>query len=102
MVEIQQAITPDVRLKEIRAGIDGIDEQIVALWVERNRLAAEAGTIKRESGLPVYAHERDLEVRDNFGRLCEDNGIRRDVGREAIGILMKTSYEAQGVRGLGG
>lgn len=82
-------------IEAIREEIDGIDAQIVALWARRNELAAAVGDAKRETGTPVYVHSRDLEVRDRFGRLCEDNGIRRDLGQTVIGTLMTSSYEVQ-------
>jgi chorismate mutase len=82
-------------LEAIREEIDGIDAQIVALWARRNELAVAVGEVKRENGTPIYAHSRDLEVRDRFGRLCEDNGIRRDLGQTVIGTLITSSYERQ-------
>ncbi len=95
MSELDTVTNPAERLAGLRAEIDAIDEQIIALWAQRNNLAAAVGAIKQETGAPVYAHNRDLEVRDRWGQRCEEVGIRRDLGREACGLLMTTSYAAQ-------
>lgn len=52
----------DDALVALRAGIDRVDREILALLNERARLVSEVGECKRASGAPIYqaARERDL------------------------------------------
>ena len=49
-------------LQRLRERIDGLDEALVRLLVERARLAAVIGQTKRESGLPIHAPDREDAV----------------------------------------
>ncbi len=49
-------------LARLRAQIDKLDQQILALINERAKLAAEIGTLKNEHGLEVYSPAREEEV----------------------------------------
>jgi chorismate mutase len=50
-------------IDELRARIDVIDEQLVALLNTRAACAIEIGRLKRELGLPIYQPERETAVR---------------------------------------
>jgi chorismate mutase len=49
-------------IDELRARIDVIDEQLVALLNTRAACAIEIGRLKRELGLPIYQPEREAAV----------------------------------------
>lgn len=49
-------------LDDLRARIDGIDEQLVRLLNERATCALEIGEIKKGMGLPMYQPAREAEV----------------------------------------
>jgi chorismate mutase len=49
-------------IDELRARIDVIDEQLVALLNTRAACAIEIGRLKRSLGLPIYQPEREAEV----------------------------------------
>lgn len=53
---------PGDPLGELRARIDALDEQLIALISERGHLAAEIGRIKALAGTPVYAADREAVI----------------------------------------
>jgi chorismate mutase/prephenate dehydratase len=50
------------RLKELRAEIDAIDDEILALLNRRAKAALEVGAIKGELGMRFYVPEREAEI----------------------------------------
>lgn len=54
------ADTPD--LSRLRAEIDTVDAQLVALIARRAEAVASIGAAKRAAGMPVYAPDREREV----------------------------------------
>jgi chorismate mutase/prephenate dehydratase len=54
----------DARLAPLRARIDELDQQLVALLNERARVVVEVGHIKRTGDSPIYAPEREQRVLD--------------------------------------
>jgi chorismate mutase/prephenate dehydratase len=80
-------------LEPIRAQIDGLDQQIVALLNRRLELAAEIGRLKRSKGAPVYVAEREDAVLRritalNRGPIKEEalRAIYREVMSAAIAL----------------
>jgi chorismate mutase/prephenate dehydratase len=49
-------------LEALRARIDELDRRLVELLNERARVVVEIGRIKRASGAPIYAPDREAEV----------------------------------------
>ena len=49
-------------LKEVRKEIDGIDDELVSLFVRRMRIAAQVAAAKRESGGPITDPERERAI----------------------------------------
>jgi chorismate mutase/prephenate dehydratase len=56
----------DQRLVPLRAKIDALDEQLLALLTERAKTALEVGQIKKESSAPIFRPERELQVIQNL------------------------------------
>ena len=52
----------NIDLKKIRAQIDRVDEQIVALFCERMELSAAVAAAKRVERLPVEDETREQEI----------------------------------------
>lgn len=48
-------------IKELRSRIDGIDEELVALFLRRMEVSAEIGAYKKERNLPIFVPERERE-----------------------------------------
>jgi len=55
-------------LKDFRARIDALDDQIVALLDERTRVAGELAVAKRAEQAPTYDPERERDVLDRLAR----------------------------------
>ncbi len=55
----------DEKLTPLRARIDAIDAQILALLGERAGVAQEVGHIKAETNAPVFRPEREMQVLRN-------------------------------------
>lgn len=62
-------------LKDYREKIDGIDRNIVELFVERMKTSAEIAEYKKENGLPVFDEQREKEllagIGESGGEYCE-------------------------------
>ena len=48
-------------IKELRSRIDGIDEELVALFLRRMAVSAQIGAYKKERDLPILVPEREQE-----------------------------------------
>jgi chorismate mutase / prephenate dehydratase len=65
-------------LPELRAAIDALDTQLLALLNQRALLASEVGELKKREGTPVFRPEREAQVihglqQANSGPLERDN-----------------------------
>ena len=61
----------------LRAHIDALDEQIVAMLARRRDLIARAAEIKAGIGLPARIDDRVEEVVANAGRHAASHGLDR-------------------------
>ncbi|WEF23725.1 chorismate mutase [Paracoccus sp. S3-43] len=59
----------------LRAHIDALDEQLVALLAQRHALIARAARIKEQVGLPARIDDRVEEVVANVGRHAASRGL---------------------------
>jgi chorismate mutase len=88
------------RIAGLRTQIDVIDQELVKLLGRRLKLAAEIGTIKAETGLPIYDFSREREVHENIRRACRKTKILLE--EDALDIfqaILKSSLSAQMRRG---
>ena len=60
-------------LNEIRNRIDGIDDQIVKLFVERMKLTEGVAKYKVEHSLPVFQGKREKEILERVASMSPDN-----------------------------
>ncbi len=72
----------EATLAQLRARIDKLDREILALLNERARLAAQIGSLKNEHGLTVYSPAREEEVIQNV--LARNSGPLSDTCVRAI------------------
>lgn len=56
-------------LKKLRAGIDSLDTEIIALIQKRAGYAQEIGRVKKESGGPIYRPDREKDVYEKVTKL---------------------------------
>ena len=59
----------------LRAHIDTVDEQLIALLAQRHALIARAAQIKAQIGLPARIDNRVEEVVANVGRQAASRGL---------------------------
>lgn len=71
--------------EELRAEIDAVDDQLLALLNERARLAVEIARLKEREGAPIVDRERERTV---VGRACAANG--GPLPRRAVARIFRT------------
>ncbi len=69
-------------LPELRAQIDAVDRELLALLNQRARIAESVGQIKRAEGSPVFRPEREAQVIEQLRQ--ENGGPLRD---SAVGAI---------------
>ncbi len=62
-------------MQDIRAEIDQLDANLVAIFAQRMRYIDRAAQIKQAVGLPARIPERVEEVVGNIARLAEAQGL---------------------------
>ncbi|HBE84141.1 MAG TPA: chorismate mutase [Blastocatellia bacterium] len=70
-----------MKLHECRDAIDSIDVQLLGLLNRRAAIVKEIGLLKRQAGIPVADHQREIYVtqriiEQNPGDLCDEAAIR--------------------------
>ena len=55
-------------LKDIRADIDRIDDEMIKLFVQRMDCARRVAEAKRETGRPIRDHAREREIVNRLTR----------------------------------
>lgn len=79
-------------LARLRGKIDRIDGQLLALFLERMRVADEIGETKRGLGLPVRDEAREAEL---LARIRTQAGERADEAEALFRALLAISRGSQ-------
>ena len=79
-------------LDTLRLRLDGIDRQLVQLFVRRQELSRDIGAYKAACGLPVQDPEREAQVLRSRGDLAPE---RREQVERLYETLMVLSREEQ-------
>ncbi len=87
-------------LKDLRADIDEVDKQMVALLARRKELVARVGKIKNEHGLPVYLPEREAQLVAARRAEAERAGLSPDMMEDVLRRVMRESYASEGEHGF--
>jgi len=66
-------------MRELRAGIDDLDRELVMLIAERARYIDRAIVLKARDGLPAYIPERVEEVVENVRRTARELGAPEQI-----------------------
>lgn len=83
----------DRELKALRGRIDGIDERLVSLFVERMELSAEIGDRKRARGLSVRDAAREEELLARVRELAGEHGGEAEAVYQTILSLSRKAQQ---------
>ena len=59
-----------MKIEDLRAEIDRVDDELLRLLNRRAQLAVDVGTLKLAAGLPVHDPDREQSI---LARLCQTN-----------------------------
>lgn len=82
-------------LNNPRKSIDKIDEQILDLLKERNKIVNKVIETKIENKLPIYVPERELEKIDSFRNKARERGLDEDWAEDFLRMIMSASRASQ-------
>jgi isochorismate pyruvate lyase len=82
-------------MQDIRAAIDALDAELVALLGKRMRVIERAGEIKKGEGLPARITERVEEVVSNVRQLSQQHGLKPDVMESLWRALIEDSIRRE-------
>jgi chorismate mutase len=84
------------RITTLRASIDRVDEMLVALVGERQRLARAVGAAKRAAGLAPVDDAREQAVIRHIASLAADHGVSGEDASALADQLIRSACAAQG------
>jgi chorismate mutase len=92
-----EACQAAARVGQLRTSIDRIDEMLVSLIGERQRLAAAVGAAKRTAGLPPVDATREAAVVDQLVAHGQDHGVAEHEIRLLAEQLIRLARTTQGL-----
>ena len=84
-------------LNELRNEINGIDDEILNLFLRRMALARQVAEYKREHNLPIYQPQREQEILESVAKRSGELG---GYARELFTTLMDLSKQYQRDQGV--
>ena len=85
------------RVDSLRASIDRIDEMLVSLIGERQRLARAVGAAKKSAGLPPVDATREHDVIQRIVDHASDHGVSENEARVLADQLIRLARTTQGL-----
>lgn len=85
------------RVDSLRSQIDRIDEMLVSLIGERQRLARAVGTAKRAAALPPVDGSREHDVIQRIVNHASDHGVSENEARVLADQLIRLARTTQGL-----
>jgi chorismate mutase/prephenate dehydrogenase len=85
-------VEPEDPLAALRARIDEVDGELIALLARRLDLVRQVGGIKGQHGLPVYAPERERDLIAARRADAAAAGLPGDLVEDVLRRLMRESY----------
>ena len=82
-------------MSELRAGIDAIDQELIALLARRAGFIDRAIELKPAEGIPANAPDRVEQVVCNVRRLAADCALAPDLAESLWRILIDWSIERE-------
>ena len=85
------------RVDSLRASIDRIDEMLVSLIGERQRLARAVGIAKRSAAMPPVDGTREHDVIQRIVDHANDHGVSENEARVLADQLIRLARTTQGL-----
>ena len=85
------------RVDSLRASIDRIDEMLVSLIGERQRLARAVGVAKRSAAMPPVDSTREHDVIQRIVDHASDHGVSENEARVLADQLIRLARTTQGL-----
>jgi chorismate mutase len=85
------------RVESLRSSIDRIDEMLVSLIGERQRLARAIGTAKRTAAMPPVDATREHDVIQRIANHASDHGVNETEARLLADQLIRLARTTQGL-----
>ena len=82
-------------LEDLRKQLTGVDEQIVDLIAERQRIVGDIGRNKQSTGVGTRDYAREKDVLDMGRQRAEQVGIDPDLAEEVLRKLIRSSLASQ-------
>ena len=82
-------------LEELRSKLTAVDEEIVELIAERQRIVGDIGRSKRSSGAGTRDYAREKDVIDMGRSRAESLGLDPDVAERVLQQLIQSSLASQ-------
>lgn len=82
-------------LEDLRKDLSAVDQQLVELIAERERLVSEIGRDKRSSGKGTRDYAREKDVLDMGRTQAADLGIDPDLAEDVLRKLIRSSLASQ-------
>jgi len=82
-------------LQTLRAEIDALDHQLLALLAARLEVARTIGVTKRAQGMAIHQPEREAAMREDRLRLGRDLGLPQQLVLEVLEAMLEASKRGQ-------
>lgn len=83
------------KLKKLRGKIDSIDNQLFQLLVERAKVSAEVGDVKKSIQKEIFDREREAEIFAILHSKCRKFNIDFEYVSNIWKIILNKSHEIQ-------
>ena len=82
-------------LKALREQIDALDSQLVDLLAQRAAVTKQVGEFKSQSGMPIYAPDREAELIAKRKQEAQAQGVPPALIEDLLRRIMRDSYQTQ-------
>ena len=82
-------------LNELRSQLDALDRKLLEAIAQRQQLAAEIGSVKRDVGMPTRDFERERDVVELSRTVAIELGLAPDLAEQVMLQLIRSSLTKQ-------
>lgn len=82
-------------LKDYRARIDALDDQIIDLLADRMDIVREVGMVKAKNNIATVQHDRVVEVRERNAERGAKKGLNPGMVRKIYTAIIDEAHEIE-------